>query len=148
MHAMVSQEYPPTHTQREREGLLYPILDQKGGALISTIHNYTKHGDPFIKSYLVSILQSVSRPFYDILERWIYEGELDDPYDEFFVACDNTVSRDELWQKKYTLREDMLPSFLTSDVALKIYSIGKSLNFIRYSCHEEHNIYTGNKIAH
>lgn len=112
-------------------------IDLKGGALISMIHNYTKHGDPFIKSYIVRILQVVSRPFYEILERWVYEGELDDPYHEFFVACDNTVSKDKLWQSKYTLRQDMLPSFLSQDVALKIYSIGKTLNFIRYSCHED-----------
>jgi gamma-tubulin complex component 3 len=113
------------------------LKDQKGGALISVIHNYTKHGDPFIRNYLVHILQVVSTPFYDMLERWVYEGELDDPYDEFFVACDNSVSKDTLWQNKYTLRQDMLPSFLSQEVALKIYSTGKSLNFIRYSCHED-----------
>ncbi|KAI8367323.1 Spc98 family-domain-containing protein [Blakeslea trispora] len=111
--------------------------DQKGGALISIIHNYTKHGDPFIKTYLINMLQVVSRPFYDMLERWVYEGELNDPYDEFFVACDPSVSEDELWQHKYALREDMLPSFFSKELAHKIFSIGKSLNFIRYSCHHD-----------
>ncbi|KAI8333505.1 Spc98 family-domain-containing protein [Choanephora cucurbitarum] len=111
--------------------------DQKGGALISMIHNYTKHGDPFIQTYLIDMLRVVSRPFYDMLERWVYEGELDDPYGEFFVACDPTVSEDELWQHKYSLREDMLPSFLSKELAHKIFAIGKSLNFIRYSCHND-----------
>lgn len=111
--------------------------DQKGGALISAIHNYTKHGDPFIKNYLTEMLQIVSKPFYEMLERWVYEGELDDPYEEFFVACDRTVPEEELWQSKYTLREDMLPTFLSKELAHKIFSIGKSLNFIRYSCHED-----------
>ena len=111
--------------------------DQKGGALISAIYNYTKHGDPFIKNYLTEMLQIVSKPFYEMLERWVYEGELDDPYEEFFVACDRTVPEEELWQSKYTLREDMLPTFLSKELAHKIFSIGKSLNFIRYSCHED-----------
>ncbi|KAI8087029.1 Spc98 family-domain-containing protein [Gilbertella persicaria] len=115
--------------------------DQKGGALISAIHNYTKHGDPFIKTYLVDMLQAISKPFYEMLERWVYEGELDDPYGEFFVACDPTVSEDELWQNKYAMREDMLPSFLSKQLAHKIFSIGKSLNFIRYSCHDEKQYY-------
>lgn len=110
---------------------------QKGGALIAAIHNYTKHGDPFIKDYLTKMLQIVSKPFYEMLERWVYEGELDDPYEEFFVACDRTVPEEELWQSKYTMREDMLPAFLSKELAHKIFSIGKSLNFIRYSCHED-----------
>ncbi|KAK4521457.1 GTP cyclohydrolase II [Mucor velutinosus] len=110
---------------------------QKGGALIASIHNYTKHGDPFIKDYLTKMLQIVSKPFYEMLERWVYEGELDDPYEEFFVACDRTVPEEELWQSKYTMREDMLPAFLSKELAHKIFSIGKSLNFIRYSCHED-----------
>ncbi|CEP14067.1 hypothetical protein [Parasitella parasitica] len=110
---------------------------RKGGALISAIHNYTKHGDPFIKNYLTDMLKIVSKPFYEMLERWVYEGELDDPYQEFFVACDRTVPEEELWQSKYTLREDMLPAFLSKELAHKIFSIGKSLNFIRYSCHED-----------
>ncbi|KAI8641486.1 Spc98 family-domain-containing protein [Parasitella parasitica] len=111
--------------------------DQKGGALISAIHNYTKHGDPFIKNYITKMLQIVSKPFYEMLERWVYEGELDDPYQEFFVACDHTVPEEELWQSKYTMREDMLPAFLPKELAHKIFSIGKSLNFIRYSCHQD-----------
>ncbi|KAI9480921.1 MAG: Spc98 family-domain-containing protein [Benjaminiella poitrasii] len=117
-------------------GILVDVCEgQKGGALISTIHNYTKHGDPFIRSYLIDMLQTISTPFYKMLERWVNEGELDDPYEEFFVACDSTVPEEELWQTKYTLREHMLPSFLSKELAHKIFSIGKSLNFIRYSCH-------------
>ncbi|KAI7906548.1 Spc98 family-domain-containing protein [Cokeromyces recurvatus] len=119
-------------------GILVDVCeDKKGGALISAIHNYTKHGDPFIKTYLIDMLQIISKPFYKMLERWVNEGELDDPYGEFFVACDATVSEEELWQAKYTLRENMLPSFLSKELAHKIFSIGKSLNFIRYSCHDD-----------
>ncbi|KAI7888030.1 Spc98 family-domain-containing protein [Mucor mucedo] len=111
--------------------------DQKGGALMTTIHNYTKHGDPFIKKYITEMLQVVSKPFYEMLERWVYEGELDDPYGEFFVACDPTVSEEDLWQSKYSIREHMLPSFLSKELGQRIFSLGKSLNFIRYSCHDD-----------
>ncbi|KAF7728906.1 Gamma-tubulin complex component 3 [Apophysomyces ossiformis] len=119
--------------------------DQKGGTLVSTMHNHTNHGDPFIYRYISGMLQEpvlsaprqVSKPFYEMLERWIYEGELDDPYEEFFVACDSSVSEEELWQNKYSIREDMLPAFISRELAQKIFSIGKSLNFIRYSCHDD-----------
>lgn len=95
-------------------------LEQKGGALVSTMHNYTIHGDPFIKKYIKSMLQEVSKPFYEMLQRWIYEGELDDPYREFFVACDPTVPEDELWQSKYSIHEDMIPSFISGELAQKV----------------------------
>ena len=113
------------------------VTDNKGGALITAIHNYTKHGDPFIRKYLTDMLTLVSKPFYEMLVRWVYEGELDDPYGEFLVACDPSVPEDDLWQKKYVMREDMLPSFLNKELGQKIFSIGKSLNFIRYSCHDD-----------
>lgn len=104
---------------------------------MTTIHNYTKHGDPFFRKYLTDMLQVVSKPFYEMLARWVYEGELDDPYEEFLVACDPTVSEEHLWQNKYSIREDMLPSFFTKELGQKIFAIGKSLNFIRYSCHDD-----------
>lgn len=55
-----------------------------------------------------------------MLRRWITEGELDDPYGEFFVATDPTVSEEELWQRKYTIRQDMLPSFISNELAQKV----------------------------
>ncbi|ORZ02633.1 Spc98 family-domain-containing protein [Syncephalastrum racemosum] len=111
--------------------------DQKGGTLVSTMHNYTKHGDPFIQQFIKDMLEEVSKPFYEMLQRWVYEGELDDPYGEFFVACDPMVSEEELWQSKYSIRKDMIPSYISNELAQKIFSIGKSLNFIRYSCHDD-----------
>jgi gamma-tubulin complex component 3 len=94
--------------------------DQKGGAFVSVIHNYTKHGDPFIQKFISQLLEEVSAPFWEMLRMWIYEGELEDPYEEFFVGCDDSVSEEELWQKKYTFREGMLPSFISNTLAQKV----------------------------
>ncbi|CAO3696701.1 unnamed protein product [Rhizopus microsporus] len=119
--------------------LMSTLLDacegQKGGAMLTILHNYTKHGDPFARTFVMQILQSVSKPFYDMLQRWVFEGELNDPYEEFFVACDMNVPEEDLWQRKYSIREPMLPSFFSKDLAQKIFAIGKSLNFMRCSCH-------------
>ncbi|CAG8620802.1 16217_t:CDS:10, partial [Racocetra persica] len=108
----------------------------RGGALVSTIYNYTNHGDPFIQQFINNTLEEVSRPFFEMLQRWIYGGELEDPFEEFFVACDPNVEEEDLWQSKYTIRPDMQPTFISSLLAKKIFAIGKSLNFIRYSCHD------------
>lgn len=78
-----------------------------------------------------------------MLRHWIYDGELEDPFQEFFVSeNDDARALDDprrggatsVWEDKYRLKESMIPSIVTPDFAKKIFLIGKSLNFIRYGC--------------
>lgn len=39
-----------------------------------------------------------------------------------------------VWESKYTLVNEMVPTIINEEVAKKIYLIGKSLNFIRFVC--------------
>ena len=140
----------------------------------------------------------VSRPFFSMLHKWLFSGELYDPFSEFFVALDPELAHlqyvqapedgmflasdafqadadvDEagaykeeslkLWEGKYVFRKDMLPAFigesfgkkvivtpLTHVIALpkkqQIFSTGKSLNFIRYSCHDSEWVATREKLG-
>jgi len=126
--------------------------DSHGGALVSVIHTYTFNGDPFIRKFTARLLEEVSKPFLNALSRWIHEGELQDPFQEFFVQLNSEASGSGtaydvsgkeaqpdvdaalLWQNKFSFREEMLPSFLGESFGRKIFSTGKSLNFIRHSC--------------
>ena len=118
------------------------ILDKKGGQLISMIHGFsTSHGDPFVCALAEKLLAHVTRPFYDMLRLWIYDGELSDPYQEFFVVEPEVSSSTDprriatsVWEDKYKLDDDLVPSIITQDFAKKVFLIGKSLNFIRYGC--------------
>ncbi|KAI4287514.1 MAG: hypothetical protein L6R35_003231 [Caloplaca aegaea] len=120
---------------------------RKGGQLITMIHSFSSsHGDPFVAAFAERMLTPVTRPFYDMLRQWIYDGELSDPYHEYFVheharPRDNSSTADSrrapatsVWEDKYTLKEDMIPSIITEEFARKVFLIGKSLNFIRYGC--------------
>jgi gamma-tubulin complex component 3 len=76
-----------------------------------------------------------------MLRLWIYDGELSDPYQEFFVvepefrpSTDPRRIATSVWEDKYKLEDDMVPSIITQDFAKKVFLIGKSLNFIRYGC--------------
>lgn len=119
-------------------------MSRKGGQLISMIHAFsTSHGDPFVGAFAERMLSHVTRPFYDMLRRWIYDGELSDPYHEFFVTEQHAHEQVEdprrapatsVWEEKYKLDETMIPSIITEDFARKVFLIGKSLNFIRYGC--------------
>lgn len=106
----------------------------KGGALASAVHSYLKHGDPYVRSLVKNILALVSMPLYSKLHRWIIDGELDDSFNEFFVAADPNVNENKLWHEKYSLRKSMVPSFLSMKQARKILSTGKSINFLRQVC--------------
>ncbi|XP_059168560.1 gamma-tubulin complex component 3 homolog [Physella acuta] len=110
--------------------------DKKGGALTSIIFSYTHHGDPSIKTLITHLLTMVSQPIYATLLRWMYDGELDDAYHEFFVASDPTVKNEQLWHDKYSLRKSMIPSFITMDQASRILLTGKSINFLRQVCED------------
>ncbi|KAI4141138.1 MAG: hypothetical protein L6R39_005494 [Caloplaca ligustica] len=120
---------------------------KKGGQLITMIHSFSSsHGDPFVAAFAERMLTQVTRPFYDMLRQWIYDGELSDPYHEFFVheqapPQDGSSSVDprrapatSVWEDKYKLDGKMIPSIITTEFARKVFLIGKSLNFIRYGC--------------
>ncbi|KAK1756884.1 spindle pole body component alp6 [Echria macrotheca] len=118
---------------------------KQGGQLITLIHGFsTSHGDPVVGAFAERLLADVTRPFYDILRRWIYDGELSDPHLEFFVREQNPNTEDRketkakgqasVWNSKYEVVDAMVPSIITADFAQKVFLIGKSLNFIRHSC--------------
>ncbi|KAM8872993.1 gamma-tubulin complex component 3 isoform 1-T1 [Synchiropus picturatus] len=109
---------------------------QKGGELASAVHAYGKTGDPQMRALVQHILSLVSHPILNFLYRWIYDGELEDTYHEFFVASDPNVKTDRLWHDKYSLRKSMIPSFITMDQARKVLLIGKSINFLHQVCHD------------
>jgi gamma-tubulin complex component 3 len=120
---------------------------KKGGELIALIHSFSlNHGDPYVMTFAERLLSDVTRPFYDMLRQWVYDGELADPFGEFFVS---EQSEDEImeangnegkggatsvWEDKYRLNDKMVPTIVTEDFAKKVFLIGKTLNFIRYGC--------------
>lgn len=122
--------------------------DKKGGQVISLIHSFSSsHGDAFVGAFAERLLTHVTRPFYDMLRQWIYDGELSDPYREFFVSERLSGSNGEgsadgrsrgeatsVWEDKYRLDDEMIPSIVSKEFARKVFLIGKSLNFIRYGC--------------
>lgn len=112
---------------------------KRGGQLISLVHSFaTSYGDPFVSTFAERFLSHLTRPFYNMLRQWIYDGELSDPYLEFFVTESaeesNSRSASNVWENKYKLDTLLIPSIITDEFAKKVFLIGKSLNFIRYSC--------------
>lgn len=128
--------YDPKIRLKTLAALVDYCQGRKGGELASAVHAYGKTGDPQMRALVQHILSLVSHPILNFLYRWIYDGELEDTYHEFFVASDPNVKTDRLWHDKYSLRKSMIPTFITMDQARKVLLIGKSINFLHQVCHD------------
>ncbi|KAJ2180405.1 Microtubule-nucleating Tub4p (gamma-tubulin) complex component, partial [Coemansia sp. RSA 530] len=104
-----------------------------GGTVLSTISTLVDDGDPFIQSFAKRLLKTASAPFNHILVSWVTDGELVDPYKEFFIR-ERESRRDMFWSEKYTVASDMIPVHISGDMTRKIFQIGRSLNFLRVAC--------------
>src|SRR5436190_22313028 len=128
------------------------MVGLKGGALVDKVHSFTAHGDPYVRQFAHKLLAQITRPWYEMLKTWIYEGQLRDPFQEFFVhetshpepksryPANNTTSttaKTSAWEGRYSLEESLVPGFIGEQVSRKVFLIGKSLNFIRGDCGEE-----------
>lgn len=51
---------------------------------------------------------------------WIYDGQIRDQHEEFFVSSDTSVVNDRLWHDKYKLRPGQIPSFINEEQANKV----------------------------
>ncbi|XP_073098474.1 gamma-tubulin complex component 2 isoform X1 [Elaeis guineensis] len=114
-----------------------------GSAMLNLLQSQAKAmaGDNAVRSLLEKMTQCASSAYLGILERWVYEGVIDDPYGEFFIAENKSLLKESLtqdynakyWQQRYSLKEG-IPSFLTS-VAGTILTTGKYLNVMRECGH-------------
>lgn len=113
------------------------VKNLKGGAVCSAINTYVQNGSPATKQFILRILKEVSSPILAMIKSWMLEGEINDPFSEFFVETDPMIGIDKLWTDKYRLNYIMIPTFLSNKIANKILQTGKAVNFIRRCCEEQ-----------
>jgi len=61
------------------------VQNLKGGAVCSALHSYVLNGSPSTRAFVGGILKEVCSPMITMIKQWMIEGELNDPYREFFV---------------------------------------------------------------
>lgn len=139
---------------------LKQILDQisrascYGGHTLSVLHNRVVNfsTDPKTHEFCFKLMQAASEPYFEILERWLYFGVIEDPYGEFFIEdTENKENRglfstsfsnnrahnhqnqqdiDAFWMKRFTRDDSKVPDFLKSKQE-KIFDTGKYLSVVR-----------------
>lgn len=107
----------------------------RGGAMAGAIHLHARHGDPLVHEFMRRLLQRVCSPLFEMVRRWVLEGELEDIFAEFFIVG-QPVKAESLWREGYRLHDAMLPSFISPSLAQRILRTGKSINFLRVCCED------------
>lgn len=107
----------------------------RGGAMAGAIHLHAQHGDPMVHEFMKRLLQRVCSPLFEMVKRWVLEGELEDIFAEFFIVG-QPVKAESLWREGYRLHDAMLPSFISASLAQRILRTGKSINFLRVCCED------------
>jgi len=144
-----------------RMDALKQILDQTirdscyGGHTLTVLHNRVVNfsTDPRTHEFCLRLMQAASEPYFEILERWLYLGVIEDPYGEFFIedtenksdarglfSNNNSNIRannpqqnldvDTFWRKRFTRDDSKVPDFLKSKQE-KIFDTGKYLSVVR-----------------
>jgi gamma-tubulin complex component 2 len=114
----------------------------RGAPLLNHLHREARArgGDVAARDLLLRLLRAAAAPYAKAVERWVYEGRVEDPYDEFLIVERADLDKASLseeydsryWSARYTLREDV-PVFLGGDLAEKVLTTGKYLTALRES---------------
>ena len=114
----------------------------RGASTLSYLHKKSEEviGDPLASRFMARILGSATEPYFVMLERWICEASLDDPYEEFVVSANDKIDVSPAqssiyWTDKYKIRtlQDStadVPSFLENCLH-ELLNTGKYLDLTR-----------------
>eukprot|EP01112_Ceratiomyxa_fruticulosa_P004486 TRINITY_DN15026_c0_g1_i1.p1 TRINITY_DN15026_c0_g1~~TRINITY_DN15026_c0_g1_i1.p1 ORF type:complete len:854 (-),score=186.01 TRINITY_DN15026_c0_g1_i1:181-2742(-) len=132
---------PSLRTMELIHGLVAEIVKQKctGGSLLNVIfhQSITLGSDQQSIDLFGFLMQKASAPYHQMLEAWIYEGVINDPYAEFMIEEHTELQKnngkedfeDTYWAGRYTIRDSQTPTILTR-VAQKVLTTGKYLNVV------------------
>uniref|UniRef100_A0A6G1S4E0 Gamma-tubulin complex component 3 n=1 Tax=Aceria tosichella TaxID=561515 RepID=A0A6G1S4E0_9ACAR len=65
---------------------------ERGGHLARIVYRFMQQGDKQIRAIITRILSQIVLPIRHMLSQWIFHGEIQDPYDEFFICLDDHVA--------------------------------------------------------
>ncbi|XP_050673494.1 gamma-tubulin complex component 3 homolog isoform X2 [Leptidea sinapis] len=124
----------PLHRLTWLANIAHAAQHKKGGELASCVHRFVHHGDERVSALARRLLTSLLYPLLLMLTRWLLHGEIDDPFNEFFIESRSGVPIDRMWHDKYRVRDWMVPSFMCREQAVQILATGKSVVFMREAC--------------
>lgn len=114
----------------------------KGGLVLQIIQNRMNQfsGDAVSFSFLSRVFDAVSKDYIYLLNLWLSRGEVDDPFEEFFVKKNNLPSNifysniEKYWDELYVIKLDgIIDQFASKDLQMKVLLTGKYLSILKQS---------------
>jgi len=142
LHQLHHQLQSSKHCMEILSQLVVDIEARKatGGTTLAILHSKLVQcsSDPKSEKIVQFLTELAAKPFFETLSKWLYRGVIIDPGKDFFVedhevvdrSCLPTEYNDDYWEKRYCLRMDKVPAFL-SRYADTILRTGKYLNVIQ-----------------
>ncbi|OHT03260.1 Spc97 [Tritrichomonas foetus] len=116
--------------------LLSQVRNKRGCKALSIIYNYMTYNckTDSVRKIMYYVFQSSSEPLLAFIEKWIYNGVVDDPFEEFFIKVNEAIMPEDymdeyqgrFWQLRFLIVEKQIPVFLQQTSILKILLAGKS----------------------
>lgn len=136
---LLSNLQMPSQLIRVLALLVTDVGSKKGCPALSVVYTCMSEfkGSVEIRKMLQYVFQTSAAPLLSFVEKWIYNGVIDDPFDEFFIRINEAVSPETLgtdyetqfWDNRFDLVRERLPqsSFLPKSAIDKIMFAGKSI---------------------
>jgi gamma-tubulin complex component 3 len=128
-----------TKILRSLDTLIDQCSRERTGSLINVVYRNLQHGDPLIRALMNRIMTYIVLPLRKMLSAWIFYGELNDTYREFFICSSKSnslaltpMATDSVWHEKYTINESKLPTFISKEQAKQILTTGKAVNLLKH----------------
>lgn len=128
----------------------------RGGKTLTALHHITSGyiGDERSLELCLHLARAACRPYFEMLEKWIYRGEVVDPYAEFMIKEHEMINKellhekynDAYWECRYTVSQENIPSFF-EHITEKILSTGKYLNVVR-ECGQEVDFHEAHEVKY
>ena len=115
----------------------------KGGLALRVVQDRINlfKGDSDSLSFLTQLFEVISEDYVEMLNKWLINGDIDDPYDEFVIRekpvpdslIDIFHARSEhYWNELFIVKSDgLIDQFSNVDIQMKILNTGKFLNVFK-----------------
>lgn len=79
-------------------GLLKAINDQHliGGEILNYLHKHSQNCRKELEKPLEKMFEKTCVPFFAMLAEWIYNGTIQDPFEEFMIKVNSQYTLDDL----------------------------------------------------
>ena len=117
--------------------IIIQIGNKRGCQILTILHSTLSsfRGSKQVRQLLEYLYTQTSVPLLNFVEKWIYQGEIDDPFEEFFIRIDESICRENYdnvyesiyWKERFEIVKDNLPDFVSQNAIQFILSAGKAV---------------------